>query len=89
MAFLNLRLPAIGLTLLVATLPCGIAPAEKQSDFFLSGAPQMHAARQYSVGDLIPLSDGFPNRPDAILIIDGAVIALTDRVTRRVVEVLR
>jgi hypothetical protein len=46
------------------------------------------------VGDLVPLSaklddDGFPNRPYAILIVDGAVVVVIDRVTRRVVEVLR
>jgi hypothetical protein len=94
MAFLNFRLPAIGLTLFVTTLPCDLARAEKQPDFSVSGRPQAHAARQFAVGDLVPLSaklddDGFPNRPYAILIVDGAVIVVIDRMTRRVVEVLR
>lgn len=66
MAFLDFRLPAIGLTLFVTTLSCVLARAEKQPDFSLSGPPQTHAARQYAVGDLVPSSaklddDGLPN----------------------------
>jgi hypothetical protein len=58
----------------------------------LFGPPQTHAAREYSVGDQVPSSikvndDGFPNRPYAILILDGA-ICRRDR-PRRVVEVIR
>jgi len=46
------------------------------------------------VGDQVPSSikfddDGFPDRPYAILIVDGAIIFVIDRTTRRVVEVLR
>jgi hypothetical protein len=94
MAFLNFRLPAIGLTLFVTTLSCGLARADKQPDFSPSGPPQTHAARLYAVGDLVPLSaklddDGFPNRPYAILIVDGAVVVVIDRVTRHVVQALR
>lgn len=94
MTLSNFRLPAIGLTLFVTTLPCGLARAEKQPDLSRSGPPQTQAVRQYAVGDLVPLSaklddDGFPNRPYAILIVDGAVVVVIDRVTRRVVEVLR
>ena len=94
MAFLNFRLPAIGLTLFAATLSCDLARAEKQSNLSLSGPPQTHAARQYAVGDQVPSSvkvddDGSPNRPYAILIVDGAVVVVIDRITRRVVEVLR
>jgi hypothetical protein len=92
MASLNFSLPAIGMIFLVAAAPCGSARAEKQSD--LSLQPQTHAARQYAVGDQVPSSikvddDGFPNRPYAILIVDGAVVVVIDRTTRRVVEVIR
>ena len=56
--------------------------------------PQSDAARQYAVGDEVPSSvkiddDGFPNRPYEILIVDGAIVVVIDRTTRRVVEVLR
>ena len=94
MASLNFRLPTIGLTLFVVATSYGFAHAEKQTDPSLSGATQSYAARQYSVGDQVPSSvkfddDGFPDRPYAILIVDGAIVFVIDRRTRRVVEVLR
>jgi hypothetical protein len=56
--------------------------------------PQSHAARPYAVGDQVPSSvkiddDGFPDRQYEILIVDGAIVVVIDRTTRRVVEVLR
>ena len=94
MASLNFSLPAIGMIFLVSAAPCGSARAEKQSDLSPFDQPQTHAARQYAVGDQVPSSikvddDGFPNRPYAILIVDGAVVVVIDRITRRVVEVIR
>ena len=76
---------AVGLTFFVATLSCGLVPAEAQT-------AQSYAVRHYGVGDQIPSSvqfddDGFPDRPYAILIVDRAVVVVIDRATRRVVEV--
>jgi hypothetical protein len=84
MASLHFRGPAIGLTLLVATLSCGRALADS--------LPQSSATRQYAVGDQVPPSvklddDGYPDRPYGILIVDRAIVVVIDRATRRVVEV--
>lgn len=45
------------------------------------------------MGDQVPSSvkiddDGFPDRQYEILIVDGAIVVVIDRTTRRVVEVL-
>ncbi|MBV9288042.1 MAG: hypothetical protein JO288_09490 [Hyphomicrobiales bacterium] len=79
-------------TLLAITLSCGWASAADQGDLSRLGPPRTHAAGVYTVGDLVSPSlkfddDGFPNRPYAILIVDGANVVVVDRVTRRVVEV--
>ena len=79
-------------TLLAITLWCGWASAAEQGDLSTLGPPRTHAAGVYTVGDLVSLSvkfddDGFPNRPYAILILDGANVVVVDRATRRVVEV--
>lgn len=94
MALAKFRCPMIALTLFAGLLSTGSARAEKQSDLSLRSPPQSHIAQQYIVGDLVPSSvrfddDGFPDRPYALLIVDGAVVVVIDRVTRRVVEVLR
>lgn len=94
MASLSFRRSASGLSLFVAMLSCGLARAEKQLDLSPLIQPQSHATRQYAVGDQVPSSvklddDGFPDRPNGILIVDGAIVVVIDRITRRVVEVLR
>jgi hypothetical protein len=94
MVSLTFRLPAIGVTLLVVALSCRSVRAEIQSGVSLRNPSQSHAAQQYAVGDQVPSSvkiddDGFPNRPYEILIVDGAIVVVIDRTTRRVVEVLQ
>ena len=94
MVLTKLRRPAVGLTLFAALLLTGLARAEKQTDLSLRSPPQSQVAQHYTVGDVVPSSvrfddDGFPDRPYALLIVDGAVVVVIDRVTRRVVEVLR
>lgn len=92
MASFGFRRDAIGLTLLVATLMPGLVCAGTQPALPPLGPP--HPGRQYAVGDEVPSSvkpddDGFPDRPYAILIVDGAVVVVVDRMTRRVVQVLQ
>jgi hypothetical protein len=91
---LNIRLPAMGFILVVTTLPCVPAYSETQSGPPLVRPSQSQAARNYAVGDQVPSSiklddDGFPDRSYGILIVDGAIVVVIDRTTRRVVEVLR
>ena len=93
MACLTFRLPAIGVTLFIGALSCCSVRAEIQSGVSVPTPSQSHAAQQYAVGDQVPSSvkiddDGFPNRPYEILIVDGAIVVVIDRTTRRVVEVL-
>ena len=94
MSSLTFRLPAIGVTLFVVALSCRSVRAEIQSGVSVSPPPQSHAARPYAVGDQVPSSvkiddDGFPDRQYEILIVDGAIVVVIDRTTRRVVEVLQ
>jgi len=94
MTSMTFRLPAIGVTFFIAALSCRSVRAEIQSGVSVLSPSQSHAARQYAVGDEVPSSvkiddDGFPNRPYEILIVDGAIVVVIDRTTRRVVEVLR
>ena len=94
MASLTFRLPAIGVTLFIGALSCCSVRAEVQSGVSLRNPSQSHAAQQYAVGDQVPSSvkiddDGFPDRQYEILIVDGAIVVVIDRTTRRVVEVLR
>jgi hypothetical protein len=88
------RLPAVGFTLFLTALSSHSARAEIQTGHSVLTPPQSHAARRYAVGDQVPSSvkiddDGFPDRPYGILIIDGAIVVVIDRTSRRVVEVLR
>jgi hypothetical protein len=85
---------AMGLTLVVATMLCGAARAAKQSDLSLFNPPYSRVAREIAVGDQVPPSvrlddDGYPDRPYGILIVDGTVVVIVDRITRLVVEVIR
>ena len=94
MASLTFSLHAIGVTLFIGALSCRSACAEIQSGASVLSPPQSHATRLYAVGDQVPSSvkiddDGFPNRRYEILIVDGAIVVVIDRTTRRVVEVLR
>lgn len=94
MSSLTFRLPAIGVTLFVVALSCRSVRAEIQSGVSVPSPPQSHGARPYAVGDQVPSSvkiddDGFPNRQYEIMIVDGAIVVVIDRTTRRVVEVLR
>jgi hypothetical protein len=95
MACLKFRGPAIGLTLLAATLShgsAGSALAEQRSDLSQRKPPQSQPSPPYAVGDQVPTSvklddDGFPDRPYGVLIVDQSVVVVIDRMTRRVVEV--
>lgn len=94
MACLTFRLPAIGVALFIGALSCRSVRAEIQSGVSVPAPSQSRAARQYAVGDQVPSSvkiddDGFPNRPYEILIVDGTIVVVIDRTTRRVVEVLQ
>jgi hypothetical protein len=91
---LNFRLQAIGVTVFIAALSCRSVRAEMQSGPSMLSPSQSHAAQLYAVGDQVPSSvkiddDGFPNRRYEILIVDGAIVVVIDRATRRVVEVLQ
>jgi hypothetical protein len=94
MACLTFRLTGIGAALLIVALSCRSVRAEIQSGVSVPSPSQSQAAQQYAVGDQVPSSvkiddDGFPNRPYEILIVDGAIVVVIDRTTRRVVEVLQ
>jgi hypothetical protein len=94
MASMDFRRSALGLTLLATVLSCHPARAEKQAALSPVGPPASQGARQYAVGDQVPASvklddDGYPDRRYAILIVDGALVVVIDRISRRVVEVLR
>jgi hypothetical protein len=88
------RRGAIRLTLIVTILSCGGSLAAKQSDISPSNPLRAPAVREFAVGDQVAPSvrlddDGYPDRPYGILIVDGAVVVIIDRVTRRVVQVIR
>jgi hypothetical protein len=72
------------------TLAHGAAWAAKQPDAPLPGPPQS----QYAVGDQVPLAvrlddEGGPNRRYGILIVEGSIVVIIDRATRRVVQIMR
>jgi hypothetical protein len=94
MASTNFRRSSLGLTVLATLLSSHPARAEKQVDLSPIMPPASQGARQYAVGDQVPASvklddDGYPDRRYAILIVDGALVVVIDRISRRVVQVLR